>query len=247
MAEDLKIIKEELTPKIALGVAAHPDDLEYGIAGTVAKWVSRGTVVYYLILTNGNKGSADRSQTPDQLRDARRQEQRAAAKVLGVKEVFFCDYDDGMLSVSAEVKKDIVRVIRKVKPEVVLTMDPTVVYSIARGFINHTDHRAAGQSTIDAVFPLARDHLSFPELLSEEGLEPHKVSTLLLTNFDRHNFYVDISEVLDTKLKALEQHSTQIPNMAEAEKWVRLMAERIGQGAGLAAAEAFMRLDIERR
>ena len=152
-----------------------------------------------------------------------------------------------MLTVSPEVKKDIVRVIRQVKPEVVLTMDPTVVYSAGRGFINHTDHRAAGQSTIDAVFPLARDYLSFPDLLSQEGLEPHKVSTLLLTNFDRHNFYVDISSTIDTKLRALAMHSSQIPNMAEAEKWVKLMATRIGKGAGLSFAEAFIRLDIERR
>ncbi len=247
MAEDLEIIKTELKPGVALGIAAHPDDLEFGIAGTVAKWVSQGTVVYYLILTNGNKGSADRTLTADQLRDIRQEEQKAAAKELGVKRVFFCDYDDGMLTVSPEVKKDIVRVIRQVKPEVVLTIDPTVVYSLVRGFINHTDHRAAGQSTIDAVFPLARDYLSFPDLLSQEGLEPHKVSTLLLTNFDRHNFYVDISSTIDTKLRALAMHSSQIPNMAEAEKWVKLMATRIGKGAGLSFAEAFIRLDIERR
>jgi LmbE family N-acetylglucosaminyl deacetylase len=89
--------------------------------------------------------------------------------------------------------------------------------------------------------------LSFPDLLSQEGLEPHKVSTLLLTNFDRHNFYVDISSTIDTKLRALAMHSSQIPNMAEAEKWVKLMATRIGKGAGLSFAEAFIRLDIERR
>jgi LmbE family N-acetylglucosaminyl deacetylase len=247
MAQDLDIIKDDLKPTVALGVAAHPDDLEFGIAGTVAKWVKEGTAVYYLILTNGNKGSADRTLTPDQLRDARREEQRAAAKVLGVRDVFFCDYDDGMLTVSPDVKRDVVRIIRKVKPEVVLTMDPTVVYSLARGFVNHTDHRAAGQSTIDAVFPLARDHLSFPELLEKEGLEPHKVKTLLLTNFDRHNFYVDISSTMDTKLRALEQHASQISNMADAEKWVRLMGENIGKEAGLSSAEAFMRLDIEPR
>jgi LmbE family N-acetylglucosaminyl deacetylase len=247
MAEDLEIIKGELKPSVALGVAAHPDDLEYGISGTVAKWVKQGTKVYYLILTNGNKGSSDRTHTPDQLRDIRRQEQREAAKTLGVEEVFFCDYDDGMLSVSPEVKKDIVRVIRRVKPDVVLTMDPTVVYSLARGFINHTDHRAAGQSTIDAVFPLARDHLSFPDLLEKEGLEPHKVSTLLLTNFDRHNYLVDITEVLDTKMKALSCHASQIADIAGVEKWVRLMASRIGEAGGLLAAEGFIRLDIERR
>jgi LmbE family N-acetylglucosaminyl deacetylase len=235
-------ITEPLHPKVVLAVAAHPDDLEYGIAGSIASWVSEGAEAYYLILTNGNKGSDDRSLSCDQLRDIRRAEQEAAGKVLGLKQVFFADYDDGLLTVSPEVKRDIVRVIRRVKPEVVVTMDPTVVYTEA-GYINHTDHRAAGQSTIDAVFPLARDHLSFPDLLKDEGLEPYKVKTLLLTNFDKQNFYVDISESLDTKLKALAEHKSQIPDWKAAETRVRNWAELVGGKAGVPHAEGFIRID----
>ncbi|HUC87982.1 MAG TPA: PIG-L deacetylase family protein [Candidatus Binatia bacterium] len=233
---------EPLHPKVVLAVAAHPDDLEYGIAGSIATWVKEGAEAYYLILTNGNKGSEDRSLSCNQLRDIRRAEQEAAGKVLGLKQVFFADYDDGLLTVSPEVKRDIVRVIRRVKPDVVLTMDPTMVYSEA-GFINHTDHRAAGQSTIDAVFPLARDHLSFPELLKDEGLEPHKVKTLLLTNFDKQNFYVDISKSLDAKLKALAEHKSQIPDWNAAETRVHNWAELVGGKAGVTYAEGFVRID----
>lgn len=186
---------EPLKPKSVLAVAAHPDDLEFGFAGSAAKWASEGASVYYLILTNGNKGSEDRSLTSDQLRDIRRDEQRAAAKILGVKQVFFCDYEDGLLEVTPEVKRDVARIIRQTKPEVVYCMDPTMVYALNGFGINHSDHRAGGQATLDAVFPLARDHLSFPELLTEEKLEPWKVKTILMANFENQNFYVDISEV----------------------------------------------------
>lgn len=234
---------QPLHPKVVLGVAAHPDDLEYGIAGSIARWISEGAEAYYLILTNGNKGSEDRNLTSDQLKALRREEQESAGMVLGLKKVFFQDYEDGLLQISPDVKRDIVRVIRQVKPDVVLTMDPTFFYS-ENGFINHTDHRAAGQSTLDAVFPLARDYLSFPELLRDEGLEPHKVSTLLLINFDKHNFYVDISKFIDIKLKALAEHKSQIADWDAVEKRLRNMLEQNGGKAGLTYAEAFIRLDL---
>jgi len=237
-----EITAQALRPKVVLGVAAHPDDLEYGIAGSVARWISEGAEAYYLILTNGNKGSEDRSLTSDQLKALRRAEQEAAGRVLGLKQVFFEDYEDGLLQISPEVKRDIVRVIRQVKPDVVLTMDPTFLYSES-GFINHTDHRAAGQSTIDAVFPLARDYLSFPELLRDEGLEPHKVKTLLLNNFDKRNFNVDISSFLEIKLKALAEHKSQISDWNMVEKRVRNMSEQAGGRAGVAYAESFVRID----
>lgn len=232
-----------LQPKVILGVVAHPDDLEFGMAGTVAKYIAEGARGYYFILTNANKGSADRSMVPDKLRDLRRKEQREAGKILGLTDVFFGDYDDGCLECGRDVKRDIVRVIRQVKPDVVLTMDPTFVYDVERGFINHPDHRAAGQATLDAVYPLARDHLSFPELLAE-GLEPHKVKTVLMAHFGHENFYVDISAHLETKLAALGAHASQLPNPEAAFDMVRQWATKLGSKVGSPYAEGFVRIDV---
>lgn len=244
MAEEQKLKFDALQPKVALGVAAHADDLDFGMAGTVAKWAEAGTDVYYLILTNGNKGSSDYETDPSELTQIRRQEQRDAAKILGVKDVFFCDYEDGMLEISPDVKRDIVRVIRKVKPEVVLCFDPTMVYSAARGFINHPDHRAAAQSALDAVFPLARDHLSFPELFKDEGLEPHKTAHVLLLNFEATNFYVDISSVIDKKMDALAAHTSQMPNLEQTQQRLKEQAQQIGTSIGVQYAEGFVRIDV---
>lgn len=233
-----------LKPKTALAVAAHPDDLEFGVAGTAAHWARQGTDVYYLLCTDGSKGSADRNTSSAQLIKTRRAEQLKAAKILGVKDVFFLDYEDGLLELSRELKVDIARVIRQTQPEVVMTMDPTFVYSAQHGFINHNDHRVVGQATLDAVFPLARDHLSFPELLAE-GLEPHKVRTILLNNFHNLNHHVDISDTIDLKLEALNAHQSQIPDSQETEQFVRKMAQQAGQAAGFDYAEGFIRIDLE--
>lgn len=234
----------ELHPHIVLGVAAHPDDLDFGMSGTAATWASAGAEVYYMILTNGNKGSSDLLVMPDELTEIRRAEQRSAAQVLGVKDVFFCDYEDGLLEVSSAVKRDITRVIRRLRPDVVLTMDPSVLYVAERGFINHPDHRAAGQATLDAVFPLARDHLSFPELLAKEHLAPHKVATVLLLNFKKHNYTVDISGVIEQKMQALAAHASQMPDLQATQKRMRAMAAQAGSHAGVPYAETFMRIDI---
>lgn len=235
----------KLAPKVALGVAAHPDDLDYGMSGTVANWAAQGTDVYYLILTNGNKGSADTTVKPTDLTRTRRNEQIAAAKILGVKEVFFCDYDDGLLECCPEVKYDVVRYIRKLKPDVVLTMDPSVLYAAERGFINHPDHRAAGQATLDAVYPLARDHLSFPELITQENLPPHKVATLLLLNLEHHNYSVDISATIEKKMAALAAHSSQMPDLKAIQDRMRDFASRAGTAMGAQYAETYIRIDIQ--
>lgn len=234
---------KELKPKTVLGVAAHPDDLDFGMSGSAAKWAAQGAEVYYLLLTDGSKGSEDRSLSPADLIKIRRDEQLEAAKILGLKEVFFLDYEDGLLVNDANVKRDIVRVIRQVKPEVVITMDPGVLYQIDFGYINHPDHRAAGQATLDAVFPLARDHLSFPELLAE-GLEPHKVPHMLLMRFQQDNFYVDITDVMETKLKALAAHASQGANAEETHLLVRDWAKQAGQASGYQFAESFLRIDV---
>ncbi len=234
---------EELKPKVVLGVAAHPDDLDFSSSATMAKFAADGAKVYYLLLTDGSKGSDDRSVTSEELVEIRHNEQRAALKAIGGQEVTFLDYPDAYLEVTMELKKQIAAEIRKRKPDVVVTMDPTLVYSIERGFINHSDHRAAGQATIDAVFPIARDHLTFPELY-ESGLEPHKVKTLLLTNFDNPTYFVDVSQTMDKKFAALREHASQIKDMGMVEDRFSAMAKKIGERAGYTYAEGFIRLDL---
>lgn len=232
-------------PKVVLGVAAHPDDLDASAAGTVAAWAAKGAEVYYLILTNGDKGSADPEADPKELMRLRQAEQRAAAQVLGVKDVYFMAYEDGMLVCDMDVKRDVVRVIRQVRPQVVITMDPCMIYDIDRGFINHPDHRAAGQATLDAVYPLARDPLTFPELLAE-GLEPHITDTVLLTNFSKHNCYVDITGTFETKIEALAAHASQMTDMQEVRRFMEDQAVAAGQESGVTYAEGFVRIEVHR-
>lgn len=230
-------------PKVILGVAAHPDDLDFMASGTFAKFISEGADAYYLILTDGGAGSEDRSMSPKTLQKIRQDEQRNAGKVLGLKDVFFGDFKDGTLQNSLEVKREVVKVIRKVKPDMVVSIDPSVLYSAKLGFINHPDHRAAGQATLDAVFPLARDHMSFPELL-DEGYEPHKTKTVLLMNLNEHNYGVDISDFLDLKFKALAEHVSQVSDVARINERFTERAAELGRAYGYDYAETFMRIDL---
>lgn len=235
--------KNSLKPKVVLAVGAHPDDIEYGIGGTLAKWIEGGTKVYYLICTDGGKGTSDSSITSKKLVKIRREEQLNAAKVLGVEEVVFMDIEDGTLECNLDLKREIAKYIRKTKPDVVYCFDPTFVYSPQYNFVNHTDHRAAGQATLDAVFPLARDHLSFPELLNK-GFMPHKVKTILMTNFEHTNYCEDIGDTLSQKLTALREHKSQIENLNSVKDILAKMAKDAGRKAGCALAEAFVRIDL---
>lgn len=239
-----KISFSPLTPKIVLGIAAHPDDLDFGAAGTLAKYAREGADIYYLLLTDGSKGSSDLEMSSSRLVKIRQEEQRAATKVIGGKDVYFLNHPDGELQVTLDLKREIVKVIRTVKPDTVITMDPTMVYSSARGFINHPDHRAAGQAALDAVYPLARDHLTFPELYAE-GFEPHKVKTVLLVNFDKHNFLVDISDTLETKFEAIAAHASQVADMSAIRKRFTERAAEAGKDANMPFAETFMRVDVD--
>jgi len=231
-----------LHPQIVLGIAAHPDDLDVGAGGTLARFASEGAEIHYLILTDGGKGSNDPLMTSQQLTEIRHDEQQTALEIIGGKTITFLDYPDGELEVTMELKKQIVKAIRNIKPDVVITMDPTVIYSASRGIINHPDHRAAGQAVLDAVFPLARDRLTFPELLAD-GFEPHKTSTILLVNFNESNFAVDITDTFNTKLNALKAHESQFSDL-EHSSWVQEMAITEGRKAGYEMAESFMRIDI---
>lgn len=233
-----------LKPRVVLGIAAHPDDLDFGAAGTLAKFARDGAEIYYLLLTDGSKGSADPDMSSARLVKMRQDEQRAATKVIGGKEAYFLNHPDGELEVTLDLKREIVKAIRSVRPDTVVTMDPTMVYSATHGFINHPDHRAAGQAALDAVYPLARDHLTFPDLYAE-GYQPHKVKTMLLVNFEKQNYYVDITDTLETKFDAIEAHKSQVADMPAIRQRFMERAAEAGRAAKCAYAEAFVRIDID--
>ncbi len=232
---------EGLSKPTVLATAAHPDDIDFGAGGTIAKLVKEGAQVFYLICTNGNKGSSNRQMTARRLATIRCHEQLAAAQVLGVNQVFFLNYNDGELEPTLDLKRDIVRVIRQTKPNIVITMDPVMRYSEKIGYINHPDHIAAAEATLAAVFPLARDHLSFPEH-TKQGLDSHKVDEVWLINFEDYNCTVDISNTIEQKLAALKCHQSQFSNEAELVKIVRGFARTSGKKNGFKYAESFKRI-----
>lgn len=233
----------DYTPQKVLVVGAHADDIDVTAGGTVAAWTQAGAGVEYLVITDGSKGSAEADMDSARLVRLRQAEQQAAAEILGAHKVHFLGYEDGLLEVTMDLKRDIVRVIREVRPDTVVVMDPTMIYSEEYGYINHPDHRAAGQATLDAVFPLARDHLSFPDLLTHDHLEPHKVSHVLLTHFNKQNCWVDISQTFDLKLTAMLKHASQVDNQQQMKDMLRTRAEHAGQQAGCRYAEGFVRID----
>ena len=211
---------EEATEvKRALVVAAHPDDSEFGCGGTARLWSDEGWEFHYLVCTDGSKGSSDPSLLPEQLVPRRREEQRAAARRLGVKDVFFLGYQDGELTYSRELLGDVVRHIRRIKPFAVFTHDPEAIF-VRDSFVNHSDHRCAGLVAVDAVYPAARDRWNFPEQI-EEGLEPHNVKEIYIWGSEKANFIVDISDVVELKIQALLEHRTQFGEGSEFLQFVR--------------------------
>ena len=219
----------------------HSDDAEGGVAGTVVRWTREGKEVIYVVCTNGDKGTSDPNMKPEELAKIRETEQLTAAKLLGVREVIFLRYPDQALEDTPEFRKEIVRLIRMYKPETVVTADPY------RRYLWHRDHRITSQVTLDAIFPYARDVLSYPDLL-EEGLQPHKVKEVLLWGSEEPNYRSDITDTFDTKVAALRCHKSQIGYNPSAELKERLrqrhkmMAER----EDYELAEAFYRLEIWR-
>lgn len=209
------------TPQRILVVLAHPDDPEFFCGATLARWAAAGHQVNYWLLTCGDKGSDNREVTGEQLCGTRHEEQRAASDVLGVKEVHFLDYPDGMLVPDLHLRKDITRIIRRERPDILVTCDPLTLYS-SLGRINHPDHRAAGQATLDAVFPAALNHRYFPELLAE-GLEPHAVREVWVSLSLDPNVRLDVTDYWDTKIRALKEHASQI---GDPEKFEERMRQR---------------------
>jgi len=232
------------TPDRVLVVAAHPDDIEFGAAGTVARWVDEGARVDYLLVTRGDKGSDDPDTDTDALVALREREQRAAAAEIGVASVEFLGEPDGQVESSLALRERITRAIRTLRPEVVMTHDPTVLF-VNNEWVNHPDHRAVGQCTVDAVFPTARDPLNFREHL-EAGLQPWKVAELYLWSTNEANRIVDIGTTIDRKVAALSHNASQFRSFDEIERWVRRRSSELGERAGYRAAEAFRRVTLSR-
>ncbi len=225
----------------AMVIAPHPDDAEFGIAGTVARWVKEGKDVVFVICTNGDKGTDDRSLTPEKLAEIREEEQKAAGRVLGVKDVVFLGYPDQGLEDSPAFRKEIVRLIRTYRPQAIATSDPY------RRYVWHRDHRMTGQVVLDAVFPYARDHLAYPDLLAA-GLEPHKVEELLFWASEDINHRSDISGTFPLKIEALRCHRSQFKaeSLEGMEAWLGKRCRDMAEGEDYDLAEGFHRVMLPR-
>jgi LmbE family N-acetylglucosaminyl deacetylase len=205
-----------------LVILAHPDDPEFFCGGAIARWVKAGHEVVYCLLTCGDKGTKDFSLGSDELCSIRQKEQRSAAKVLGVHDVRFLNYPDGYLVPDINLRRDITRVIRIIKPSILVTCDPLTLFTSNAG-LNHPDHRAAGQATLDAVFPSARDHLTYIELWKDENLYPHVVREVWVCGTLQPDVILDVTESWETKISALFEHKSQI---GDPEKLAERMRNR---------------------
>jgi LmbE family N-acetylglucosaminyl deacetylase len=203
-----------------LVILAHPDDPEFFCGATLTRWARAGHEIIYYLLTCGDKGRNDNNRhiPGDQLCALRHEEERAAAAVLGTKEVYFLDRDDGYLVPDLKLRCEVVRIIRQFKPDVLVTCDPQNLY--ATYGLNHPDHRAAGQVVLDAVFPAAGNELFFPELL-KEGLQPHSPKEVWVSLTMQPNVVLDVTDMWDTKIRALKEHKSQIGDPAKLEERIR--------------------------
>jgi LmbE family N-acetylglucosaminyl deacetylase len=216
-------------------VAAHPDDPEFLAGGTVAQLAREGREITYVIVTNGNKGSSDRGVTSEQLAPIRAEEQRRAARVLGVERVEFLGYEDGELEDTRDLRRDVTREIRRWRPELIITLNPRRTYINSPGW--HRDHRITGRVVLDCVYPLARDHLSFPELLPAH--EPHSVREVYVIQWEQPGLIVDITQTMEVKLEAIRCHASQVGDVATVEARMRHRAATLGKAKGYACAEGF--------
>ena len=223
-------------------VVAHADDAEFGCSGTVAKLCAEGWEIVYVMCTDGSKGSSDREVSQKELASIRKQEQADAGKALGLKDVVFLDHEDSMLEPTLELRKDIAREIRRYQPDVLICQYPIRTLDGGWG-VGHPDHMAAGEAALAAVFPAARDHMTFPDLL-EDGFEPHKVAEVWIMGHPEPDLYMDVTKHMDTSIKAIMAHKSQVGDRAEED-----MAERMrewrrnrAKGKGMQYAEAFKRI-----
>lgn len=230
-----------------LTIFAHPDDTEFVCGGTLALWASKGRRLVFAFCTDGSKGTSDPTMDTARLVRTRQEEQRAAAKVLGCDEVVFLTYPDALLEPSIALRRDLTRLIRQYRPETVVCFDPTV-YWMGDYYLQHPDHRASGEAALAAVFPSARDRLTFPELLAE-GLEPHSVEEIYLASpgNGHANRWVDVSSALDRKVEAMLCHKSQVGDAARTSAMLRAFAKMSGEPKGLPAAESFRVINLRPR
>jgi len=222
-----------------LVITPHPDDAEFEAGGTIAEMTNAGRQIVYVVCTNGDKGTSDRNLKPEDLAALREKEQQAAARILGVKETIFLRYPDQELEDTREFRKEIVRLIRLYKPELMMTADPY------RRYIYHRDHRITGQVCLDAAYPYARDHLAFSDLLAED-LQPHKVKEILFWGAETNNHLSNITDSFYKKIEALQCHESQL-GMYPAEhleEWLKERARQLAAKENYELAEAFYRVII---
>jgi LmbE family N-acetylglucosaminyl deacetylase len=230
-------------PDRILTVTAHPDDVDFGVAGSVAAWTAAGAAVTYCIVTNGDAGGFDPSVPRSRIPGIRQAEQAAAAAEVGVKDLVWLGHPDGRVEATIELRRDLTRVIRQVRPQWVVCQSPERLWD--RLFASHPDHLAAGEATICAVYPDARNPFAFPEL-QEEGLEAHLVEELWVMASPRSDTYVDVTDTFDAKLAALRAHRSQETDRdgnleARLREWLAANARQAGWGEGR-LAEAFYRM-----
>ena len=227
------------SPKKVLVITPHPDDADFWCSGTIAKWLGDGATVRYVLCTDGGKGTTDPNISSADLSKLREQEQADAVEALGVQELVLLHHPDGSLEDDDELRRELVRQIRQVQPDVVLCPEP-----YRKNLAWHRDHRIAGQVALDAVFPCARDHLHFVELWQDEGLEPHKTPTMLFWGTENADTTIDITESMDAKIKAVAAHKSQMDgrSLKEIEDFVRERAQVSEGGSGKEYVEAFRKV-----
>lgn len=224
-------------PERFMVIVAHPDDADFGPAGTAATWIAAGSKGSLVCLTSGEAGGEDPDADPMALALLREEEQKRAAAIVGYEEIHFLHQPDGALANDLNVREQLVRLIRTFRPDAVICQDPTVVFHDSR-FVNHTDHRAAAMAAVDAVYPAARNPMAFPHL-AKAGLEKHVVKQIYLSGTNEPNAWVDTTAAFDRKLAALREHTSQLHDPDEAFEWIRRWSEENGKHIGVPLAEAF--------
>ncbi|HEY5474913.1 MAG TPA: PIG-L deacetylase family protein [Candidatus Limnocylindrales bacterium] len=226
-----------------LVIVAHPDDADFGVAGTMSKWIRAGTVARMVCCTSGDAGADDARADPLALARTREAEQLAAAAVVGYESVDFLHRPDGALDNDLALREQLVRIIRQFKPDAVMCMDPTMVIHEG-GFIQHVDHRNAALAAVDAVYPAARNAMAFPNLVIDEGLEPHNVDLVYLFFTDHPDIWIDVSDTIEMKIAALSEHVSQLRKPGELQKMIRGWAKDDGKPIGAEAGEKFRLLKL---
>lgn len=231
--------------KTVLAIGAHPDDIEFACGATMAKLSSSGAELYFVVCTDGNRGSRHHQIQNSELVKSRQKEQFEAAQILGAKEVIMLNHEDGNLTPDIAFKEEIVKLIRKFKPDMVFTHDPNWFYKVTKtgAHINHNDHRATGIAVLDAVYPLSRDLASFPDH-AKQGLTPHIVPEVYLFNFDKGSFYVDVTDHFPKKAQSINAHKSQIDHPEKTILWVEKHLKNLGKRTKFKYAEAFTKLKL---